>query len=79
MLSSIGPIYSYETTILRKFDGTELGKTVSVVNKKGWLHELNFLMHNSGEYCPSYTSKSGQNIGNPDHFTLIQNIFYIIN
>ena len=74
-LSKIGPIYAKETSVVRKKDGKLLGKSVSLNNKKGWLHELNFLMVNTGDTCPIYITKDGQRISNPDHSTLIQNIF----
>jgi len=76
LVSSIGPIYANETSVTRKSDGKVLGKAVSLVNKKGWYHELNFLMVNTGDLCPIYRSKTGRNVGNPDHFSLIQHIFY---
>lgn len=76
LLSKIGPIYAEETIITRKSDGKVLGKAMSLVNKKGWLSETNLLWLNTGELCPIYKSKLGRNTGNPDHFSLIQHIFY---
>lgn len=76
LLSKVGPIYSYESYILRKSDGKKLGKAVSVVNKKGWLHETNLLWTNTGSNCPRYKSKGGTYIANPDHTSLKQRIFY---
>jgi hypothetical protein len=76
LISKIGPIYEEKTSIIRKSDGKILGQAVSLVNKKGWYAETNLLWHNGGELCPIYRSKSGRNIGNSDHFTLIKNIFY---
>ena len=76
LLSKIGPIYEEKTVITRKSDGKILGKAVSLVNKKGWFHETNLLWTNTGELCPIYKSETGRNIGNSDHFSLIQHIFY---
>ena len=76
LLSPIGPIYSFESYIFRKSDGKKLGKAVSVVNKKGWLHETNLLWTNTGSNCPRYKSKGGTYIANPDHTSLKQHIFY---
>ncbi len=35
LLSPIGPVYSFESYILRKSDGIKLGKAVNILNKKG--------------------------------------------
>jgi len=79
LVSTIGPIYVDETLITRKSDGKLIGKAISFVNKKGWLHGVNLSMHNTGDKCPIYTSKNGLRLTNSDHFTLIQNTFFKIN
>ncbi len=75
-LFPIGPVFKTETTVKRKADGKLLGKSVSLTNKKGWLHELDLLWLNTGAKCPVYKSEQGLNLGNSDHSTLINNIFY---
>ena len=76
LISNIGPIYEEKTSVIRKSDGKVLGIAVSLVNKKGWFAETNLLWINMGALCPIYKSKTGRNIGNSDHFSLIKQIFY---
>jgi hypothetical protein len=75
MLSRIGPIYTYETTIVRKSDGKVLSKAVSLLNKKGWWSRKSVLGFTVGDSCPKYKSKSG-NILKSDHSDVLRNTFY---
>ncbi len=77
-LSFIGPIYSYESSVLRKSDGKILGKAVSLVNKKGWFSETALLWINVGTTCPRHKAEDGTYLANSDHITLINKIFHKI-
>lgn len=76
LISRIGPIYLFESYISQKSDGKKLGKSVSIVNKKGWLSETNLLWTNTGSNCPRYKSESGAYTTNTDDTSLKQRIFY---
>ena len=76
MLSSIGPIYSYETTIVRKSDGKVLSKAVDLLNKKGWLSRQSILGMTVGDSCPQYKDNRGRFISKSAHTGVIKNTFY---
>jgi hypothetical protein len=75
MLSPIGPIYTYETTIVRKSNGKVLSKAVSLLNKKGWWSRQSVLGMTVGDSCPQYKSKSGD-VLKSDHSDVFRNTFY---
>ncbi|CAM4156675.1 hypothetical protein [Shewanella aquimarina] len=76
-LSIIGPVYSLETSVIRKSDGKLLGKSISLFNSQGWLAELNILGQNEGDSCPRGYDKelNASEIGSL-HSTLYKKIFY---
>lgn len=77
-LSIIGPIYSLETSVVRKSDDKLLGKSVSLFNSQGGLAERNILGQNEGDRCPrGYDKKTNISESNSLHSTLYKNIFYI--
>jgi len=76
VLSEIGPIYSYEYTIIRKSDGKVLSKSVSLLNKKGWLSRQSILGMTVGDTCPKYKDTLGRFVAKSDHFDLLRNTFY---
>ena len=76
-LSTIGPISSIETSVIRKKDSKLLGKSVSLSNRQGWLAERNILGQNEGDSCPrGYNKNTGSHEDSLLHATLIKNIFY---
>jgi hypothetical protein len=76
-LSSIGPIYSLETSVIRKSDNKLLGKSVSLDNRQGWLAERNILGQNEGDSCPrGYDKNTGSYEDSLLHATLVKNVFY---
>jgi hypothetical protein len=75
ILSRIGPIYTYETTIVRKSDGKVLSKAVSLLNKKGWWSRKSVLGFTVGDSCPKYKNSSGD-ILKSDHSDVFRNTFY---
>lgn len=77
LLSQIGPIVSRKTSVIRKRDNKLLGKSVSLVNRLGWLNLLSILGQSSREYCPKgYDRDKGLSEDEQLHATLIKNIFY---
>ena len=76
MLSQIGPIYSYEKNIIRKSDGKVLSKSVSLLNKKGWLSRQSILGMTVGDTCPKYKDTRGRSISKSAHTGLLRNTFY---
>tara|TARA_R110002050_G_scaffold259795_2_gene399289 strand:+ start:1422 stop:1952 length:531 start_codon:yes stop_codon:yes gene_type:complete len=76
MLSPIGPIYTYETTIVRKSDGKVLSKAVSLMNEKGWWSRQSILGTNVGDVCPKYRDVSGHINVRSDHSDVFRNTFY---
>ena len=76
MLSRIGPIYSYETTIVRKSDGKVLSKAVSLLNKKGWWSRKSILGMTVGDSCPQYRDITGLVVTKSDHSDVLRNTFY---
>jgi hypothetical protein len=76
MLSSIGPIYAYETTIIRETDGKVLSKAVSLMNHNGWLARQSILGTNVGDTCPKYKDISGHVNVKSDHSDVLRNTFY---
>ena len=77
LLSNIGPIYSYESVIIRKRDGKILSKAVSLGNSLGWFarSQRNFFS-GGGEYCPHPKDERGHSVSNTDKYSLIKNTFY---
>jgi hypothetical protein len=75
-LSRIGPIYSYEYTIVRKSDGKILSKSVSLLNKKGWLSRQSILGMTVGDTCQKYKNPKGLYSSKSAHTGLIKNTFY---
>ncbi len=72
-LSSIGPIYSVESALIRKSDGKVLSKAVSLVNKRG---KTSKVFPVQGVTCPSGKDKNGHPLYNFHHFNLVDNTFY---
>ncbi len=72
-LSSIGPIYSVESTLVRKSDGKLLSKAVSLLNMQG--RTRNYVPIR-GVYCPSGQDSKGYDLSQKHHFNLIENTFY---
>jgi len=75
-LSRIGPIYSYEYTIVRKSDGKILSQSVSLLNKKGWLSRQSILGMTVGDTCQKYKNPKGLYSSKSAHTGLIKNTFY---
>ena len=77
LLSKIGPIYSIETSVIRRSDNKLLGKSVSLFNSQGWLAEQKVLGPNEGDSCPrGYDKNTDTSEYSLLHATLIKNIFY---
>jgi len=72
-LSSIGPIYSVESTIVRKSDGKVLSKAVSLLNKRG---KTSKIFPVQGVTCPTGRDNKGHPFYNKHHFNLIENTFF---
>ena len=76
-LSTIGPISSIETSIIRRSDNKLLGKSVNLSNRQGWLAERNILGQNSGDWCPrGYDKNKAIHKYSQLHSTLIRSVFY---
>jgi hypothetical protein len=73
VLSSTGPIYSVETTVVRKSDGKILSKTVSLVNM---LDRTSKYFAVEGVYCPAGRDIKGFTFFNKNHLNLIEKIFF---
>ena len=71
-LSEIGPIDSYETTIVRKSDGKVLSKGVSLSNMQG---QTRGYFPISAVYCPSGADVKGNSLFYKPHTSLIENTF----
>ena len=76
ILSPIGPIYTDETTIVRKSDGKVLSKAVSLMNEKGWWSRESVLGTNVGDICPKYRDINGHINVKSDHSDVLRNTFY---
>lgn len=72
MLSPIGPIYSYETTIVRKTDGKILSKAVSLLNM---LDKSSKYFTVEGETCPTGRDIQRSSLFNKSHSNLIGRTF----
>lgn len=72
-LSSIGPIYSVESTIVRRSDGKVLSKSVSLLNKRG---QTSKYFPVQGVYCQTGRDSKGNHLSTSHHFDLIKNTFY---
>jgi hypothetical protein len=73
VLSPIGPIYSVESTLVRKSDGKVLSKAVSLLNMQG---KSSKYIPAQGVYCPTGRDKKGHHLSQKHHFNLIDNTFY---
>lgn len=73
MLSPIGPIYSVESTIVRKSDGKVLSKGVSLLNMLG---ETSKYFPVEGVTCPTGQDSKGNSLYFKSHTSLIQNTFF---
>lgn len=72
-ISSVGPIYSVESTLVRKSDGKVLSKAVSLLNMQGKTSKYFYV---EGVYCPTGQDSKGQGLSQKHHFNLIENTFY---
>jgi len=73
VLSSIGPIYSVESTLVRKSDGKVLSKAVSLLNMQG---KTSKYIPAQGVRCPTGRDNKGKSFFYEKHMTLIENTFY---
>ncbi|TPH14224.1 hypothetical protein [Litorilituus lipolyticus] len=73
VLSPIGPIYSVESTLVRKSDGRVLSKAVSLLNMQG--RTRNYVPIR-GIYCPIGQDSNGNDLSHKYHLNLIENTFY---
>ncbi|RHW77520.1 hypothetical protein [Colwellia sp. RSH04] len=74
LLSPVGPIYSLETTIIRKSDGKTLSKAVSLLNMLGKTRKH---LPVNGVTCPVGKDSKGQPLSMINHRTLIEKTIYI--
>ncbi|MCJ8295495.1 MAG: hypothetical protein MJK15_13920 [Colwellia sp.] len=72
MLSPIGPIYSFETTIVRKSDGKVLSKAVSLLNM---LDKSSEYFATEGETCPTGRDIQRNSLFNKNHHNIIEKTF----
>ena len=72
-LSPVGPIYSVESTLVRKSDGKVLSKAVSLLNKRG---KASKIFPVQGVTCPTGRDNKGHPLYNKHHFNLIENTFF---
>lgn len=72
-LSQVGPIYSVETTIVRKSDGKLLSKAVSLLNMQG---KTSKYVPVQGVYCSTGRDSKGYHLSGKHHSNLINNTFY---
>ncbi|RHW77518.1 hypothetical protein [Colwellia sp. RSH04] len=72
-LSSIGPIYSVESAIVRKSDSKVLSKAVSLLNMQGRTNKYNPVQ---GVYCPAGRDSRGMAFYHEKHMNLIENTFF---
>jgi hypothetical protein len=72
-VSSVGPIYSVESTLVRKSDGKVLSKAVSLLNKRG---KTSKIFPVQGVTCPTGRDSKGHPFYNMHHFNLIENTFF---
>ena len=76
VLSTLGPIYTVESTIVRKSDGKILSKAVSLFNM---LDKSSKYFHVEGVYCPTGRGSKGYLLLGKDHFELIDKTFFVQN
>lgn len=76
IVSEVGPIYSYTTTIVRKSDGKVLSKAVSLKNELGWqVRSRKALFPSGGEECPKGVIENGSLKPNFDHYDVVNKVF----
>lgn len=75
-LSDVGPIDSYETTIVRKSDGKVLSKAVSLRNMLG---QTRGRFPIQGVYCRPGRDVKGRSLFYKQHMNLIENTFFLGN
>lgn len=73
VLSSTGPIYSVETTVVRKSDDKILSKAVSLVNM---LDKSSKYFAVEGVTCPTGRDNKGFSFFNKNHRNLIEKTFF---
>ncbi|TPH14226.1 hypothetical protein [Litorilituus lipolyticus] len=73
VLSSTGPIYSVETTVVRKSDGKVLSKAVSLINM---LDKTSKHFAVEGVTCPTGRDIEGFSLFNKNHRNLIEKTFF---
>jgi len=73
MLSPIGPIYTIESTIVRKSDGKILSRAASLLNM---LDKASDYFPVEGVTCPTGIDIQGNPLSNKHHFNLIENTFF---
>jgi hypothetical protein len=71
-LSDVGPIYSIETTIVRKSDGKVLSKAVSLLNMRG---QTRGYFPIEGVYCRQGRDVKGTSLHYKEHYNLINKTF----
>jgi len=76
VITSIGPILSYEKSIVRKSDEKVLSKSISLLNKKGWLSRKSILGTTVGDTCSKYKHITGLVVTKSEHSDLLGNTFY---
>jgi len=77
IVSKIGPVYSYTTTVVRRLDGKVISKAVSLGNKKGWvIRYLSKAFPSSGIECPNRVDKNGISLPNYDHSDVVNQAFF---
>lgn len=76
VLSPVGPIYTMESTIVRKEDSKVLSKAVSLLNM---LDKSSKYFHVEGVTCPTGRDSKGHSFSNKHHFNLIENTFFVQN
>ncbi len=73
VISLVGPIYSVESTLVRKSDGKVLSKAVSLLNKRG---QTSKVFPVQGVTCPTGRDSKGILFSQKHHFNLIENTFF---
>ncbi len=76
VLSSSGPIYSVETTIVRKSDGKVLSKAVSLLNMRD---QTSKYFAPQADTCPTGRDVKGFSLFNKNHRNIIEKTFVIKN
>lgn len=73
VLSPVGPIYSVESTLVRKSDGKVLSKAISLLNMQGLTSKYFYV---EGVYCPTGQDSNGHGLSHKHHFNLIEKTFF---